>query len=342
MYEWAEFRHFKYLLTILELQGFRAASEQLNTGQPNLSMQAKMFQEYAALRLYEKAKDGRIKPTETGVAFQFIAKSILEAREEAFAALAAIERGEIASVRFGCSPLADQGLFQELCGMHRELLPSCAIQPERNDTPQLVEDVLAGILDAAIVTLPVKGSNLRIEEVGRDRLVLCLRKDDPLAAKSALQLTDLQNNLRVMYHPQRHPAAHSRLLEMLAVAGIELSGYSRASHPSEMQMLVKDGYGVAFAREGSPIDEDLTTRPIAGVDWTVDTVVIYRTHSHPKTIPVLIRKLKRRLRKEGRLAPLAGRKAESGPPRGDSLQLPLLVSSIDPATGDQSKRSPNQ
>src|SRR5260370_39135141 len=90
MYDWAEFRHFKYLLTILELQGFRAAAEQLNTGQPNLSIQAKRFQEYASLRLYEKAKDGRIKPTDTGVAFQFIAKSVLEARDEAFEALAAL------------------------------------------------------------------------------------------------------------------------------------------------------------------------------------------------------------------------------------------------------------
>ena len=55
MYDWLEFRHFKYLLTILELRGFRAAAEQLNAGQPNLSIQAKQFQEYASLRLYEKA-----------------------------------------------------------------------------------------------------------------------------------------------------------------------------------------------------------------------------------------------------------------------------------------------
>ena len=186
MYDWAEFRHFKYLLTILELQGFRAAAEQLNTGQPNLSIQAKQFQEYASLRLYEKAKDGRIKPTDTGVAFQFIAKSVLEARDEAFEALTAIERGDITSVRFCCSPLADQALFQSFCQMHRELIPSCTIRPERDDTMQLVENVVAGVLDAAIVTHPVKHAALRIEEIHRDRLVVCLRKDDPLASEDCL------------------------------------------------------------------------------------------------------------------------------------------------------------
>ncbi len=45
MYEWAELRHFRYLLTILERQGFRATAEELRTAQPNLSVQARQFQE---------------------------------------------------------------------------------------------------------------------------------------------------------------------------------------------------------------------------------------------------------------------------------------------------------
>ncbi len=51
LYDWAEFRHFKYLLAILEKQGFRAASEALCTVQPNLSEHAKQFQENASVRL---------------------------------------------------------------------------------------------------------------------------------------------------------------------------------------------------------------------------------------------------------------------------------------------------
>ncbi|WP_213807191.1 LysR family transcriptional regulator [Granulicella sp. dw_53] len=327
MYDWAEFRHFKYLLAILELQGFRAAAEQLNTGQPNLSIQAKQFQEYASLRLYEKSKDGRIRPTETGVAFQFIAKSVLEARDEAFEALAAIERGEIASVRFGCSPLVDRALFQSFCQMHRELIPSWAIRPERDDTLQLVENVVAGVLDAAIVTHPIKHALLRIEEIHRDRIVVCLRKDDPLASKAALQPMDLQKNLTILYHPQRHPNAHARLLELLGDAGIELEEYSRASHPSEMQTLVKDGYGLALIRQGTTLENELTTRPIAGVDWTVDTVVIYHRECHPKTLPILVRKFKRQLKKdEKQTATKTG--SPSRQAKQESAQLTLLTDKV--------------
>ena len=201
MYDWAELRHFRYLLTILERQGFRVAAEELHTSQPNLSVQARQFQENASVRLYKKLKNGRIRPTETGLAFITLAKLLLETRDEVINALIAIERGEIGSVRFGCAPLVDQSLFRSFCAMHKEMLPACSIRPTHGDTAQLAEEVLTGAVDAAIVTLPLKHTELRIEEIRRDRLVVCLRRDDALASKPALQATDLQDNLAVLYHP---------------------------------------------------------------------------------------------------------------------------------------------
>lgn len=295
MYDWAELRHFRYLLAILERQGFRIAAEELHTSQPNLSVQARQFQENASVRLYKKLKNGRIRPTETGLAFIALAKLLLETRDEVINALIAIERGEIGSVRFGCAPLVDQSVFRSFCAMHKEILPACSIRPTHGDTGQLAEEVLAGAVDAAIVTLPLKHPELRIEEIRRDRLVVCLRRDNALAAKTALQAADLQDNLAVLYHPQRHPDAHERLLELLADAGVRVDQYSHASHPSEMQMLVKEGHGFTLIREGCVLDDELTTRPIAGVDWTVDTAAIYHKLRHPKTVPILVRKLGRQV-----------------------------------------------
>lgn len=174
------------------------------------------------------------------------------------------------------------------------LLPACSIRPTHGDTVQLAEEVLAGVVDAAIVTLALKHPDLRIEEVRQDRLVVCLRRDNPLANKAALQATDLQDNLAVLYHPQRHPDAHERLLELLAEEGVKIEEYSRASNPFEMQMLVKEGHGFTLIREGSVLDEELTTRPIEGVDWTVDTAVIFHKQRHPKTVPILVRKFAKR------------------------------------------------
>ena len=324
MYEWAEFRHFKYLLTILESRGFRPAAERLFTAQSNLSSHAKQFQDAASVRLYDKLKDGRIRPTHTGVAFTFIARDVLKTRMEAIEALIAIERGDITAVRFGCSPLVDHALFHDFCKMHKEFLPNCEIRPERSDTTQLIEDVITGVIDAAIVTLPIENAELRVEDLRRDRLVVCLRKDHPLAMKGSLLPMDLHSNLRIVYHPQSHPRAHARLLELLEDVGVKVENYSRASHPMEMQTLVRDGYGFALVREGIVLDSTLTTRPIAGVDWTVDSAVIYHHQRHPKSIPILIREFKRKLTKDGDKNTAVPRKRSSSTTPDQPIQLKLL------------------
>ena len=324
MYEWAEFRHFKYLLTILESRGFRPAAERLFTAQSNLSSHAKQFQDAASVRLYDKLKDGRIRPTDTGVAFTFIARDVLKTRMEAIEALIAIERGDITAVRFGCSPLVDHALFHDFCKMHKEFLPNCEIRPERSDTTHLIEDVVTGVIDAAIVTLPIENAALRVEELRRDRLVVCLRKDHPLAVKGSLLPMDLQGNLRIVHHPKSHPHAHARLLELMEEVGVKVQNYSRASHPMEMQTLVRDGYGFAMVREGIALDSALTTRPIAGVDWTVDSAVIYHQQRHPKSIPILIREFKRKLTKDGDKTTAVPHKRSSSATKDQPIQLELL------------------
>ena len=297
MYDWAEFRHFLYLLKILEKGGFRVAAEELHTSQPNLTVQARRFQDHAAVRLFRKSKSGQIRPTETGIAFITLARLVLEVREEVIDALVAIERGEIGVVRFGSTPLVDQSLFRSFCTLHKELLPRITVRPTHGDATQLAKEVLDGIADAAVITLPLTHPDLRVEVVRRDRIVVCLRKDHPLAAKAMLQVSDLQDNLTIIYHPQRHLDAHVRLLELLGDAGVTLEDYSCASHPSEMQTLVKEGHGLALIREGTLLEGGLITRRLVGVDWTVDTAVVYHKQRHPKTVPILVRRLKRSLQK---------------------------------------------
>ena len=291
----AEFRHFRYVLAIVEHMGLRAAAEHLRTAEPNLSVQAKQFQENLAIQLFRRAKDGRIQLTKTGVAFKPIAQGLLDAREEAIAALIAIERGQICTLNLGCAPFVDPELFQTICEMHKEIVPDCSIQPTHDDAAQLVEELVSGAIDAAIMTLPISDPRLRAEAIRRDRLVACLPANHSLASKMALRPADLQGNLAVLYHPQRHPEAHAQLMEWLGEGGVQIEKFARASHPTEMQTLVKAGYGLALIREGTVLDAGLTTRPIAGVKWAVDTAFVHNRQRHPKTVPVLLRSLKRRL-----------------------------------------------
>jgi DNA-binding transcriptional LysR family regulator len=294
MNEWAEFRHIRYLLEILKQRGVRPAAESLHTSAPNLCMQANQFQEHFHIRLYEKGIDNRFVPTEAGEAFLVMAPGLFDALDDFIAALIAIDKGELCTLRLGSGTFVDEELFRAACELHKQFLPSCTIRPSHADTTQLISEIASGEIDAALVTLPAEHSELCVEELKRDRLVACLRADHPLAERAAVRPSDLQDHLRVLYHKQRHPEAHAKLMEQLREVGVRVGDYSGASHPSEMQRLVKDGYGLTLMREGTVLDPELTTRPIQGVDWTVDTAFVYHKERHPKSIPVLVRHLKRR------------------------------------------------
>lgn len=295
MNDWAEFRHFKYLLAIAEYLGFRAAAEHLNTVEPNLSVQAKQFQETCGIRLFRRTSRRRIQLTETGIAFKVIARDLLQARDEAIAALIAIERGEIDSLRLGCASCISRDLFYTVQEVHKEILPGCPVRPTHGGTSQLVEELISGAIDAAIVTSTVDDDRLQVEDIRRDRLLVCLRKNHSLAAKEILQAEDLRNTPVVLYHPQLNLRAHVQTLAFLSEVGARVEDFAQASHPTELQALVKDGYGIALVREGTALDPELTTRPVAGVDWTMGISFAYDKRRHPKSIPVLARHLRIRM-----------------------------------------------
>jgi DNA-binding transcriptional LysR family regulator len=263
--DYAEFRHLKYLLAIVEHKGLRAAAEALNITEPSLSRQAREFQQHYKLKLYRRSKTGRIEITRTGQALPIIFRDLLEARDEAIAA----------------------------AQVQGELVPASKIRLFRDNTAQLIKELLHDHLDVAIVSLPVTEDNLRVEIIRRDRLVVCLPAGHLFAKKAALSAADLTHNLTVFRRPSQHPEAHARLLELLGELGVWFEEQAHVSHPHEMLEAVKDGEGFALVREGTPMIDGVTTRPIIGVDWTFDTAVAFSRNPKSRIVPVIAKHLKK-------------------------------------------------
>jgi DNA-binding transcriptional LysR family regulator len=294
MDDYAEFRHLKYLLAIIEHEGLRAAAEALNITEPSLSRQAREFQQHYKLKFYRRSKTGRIEITKTGRALPIIFRDLLEARDEAIAALEAIERGEVETLRIGCTPFVDKKVCERTAQLQRELVPASKIKLFRDNTAPLLQELVHDHLDAAIVSLPVANDeSLRVEIIKRDRLVVCIPADHPLAKKSTLSAADLSHNLSIFRRPSQHPEAHARLLELLAELGVSFEEHAHISHPQEMLEAVKNGEGFALIREGTPMIEGVTTRPIIAVDWTFDTAVVFPRNPKSRIVPVIVKHLKK-------------------------------------------------
>ena len=160
-----------------------------------------------------------------------MARRLLEARDEVIAPLIAIERDEIRTLRFGCGTLVDEKLFRTACEMHKQFLPNCTIRPEHADTVQLVNEIASGKIDGALATLPVDHPQLCVKELRRDRLIVCLRADHPLARKAALRPADLGQS-RSSVPSAWTSGAHTRLIELLGESGVSLEGIFQCLSPN--------------------------------------------------------------------------------------------------------------
>lgn len=307
MDDFAEFRHFKYLLAVAEHKGFRAAADALHTSQPSLSRQIHAFQDHYKIRLFRRNRGKSVTLTPAGEALTVIARDVLEMREHAISALDAIHRGETEVLRVGCSPFVDKDICKTVSALHKKLMPSASIRFSSADTNALIGELRGGHLDAAIVSLPVDDSELKVELLKQEALVVCLPEDHPLAKKPALSGNDLASNLTVFRDPMQHPEAHERLIELLLELGVRFEEHSHTSHPHEMQEAILNGSGFALMREGAALIEGLTTRRIIGVEWTFDTAFVYRASSS-QILPLLAKSLRKQFARS--VIQIAGRKKE--------------------------------
>lgn len=299
-----DIHRFKLVMAVVEHGGIRAAANALNISQPSITRQVNEFQNHYNLRVFRNARGRRHELTNVGLAFPAFARDLVETRDRAIEVLQAIQEGEVSSLHLGCSPFVDRFICERAMQLQTSFLPSSKVHLSTADTAELVSEVLEGKLDAAIVTLPVSDERVRIDLIHRDRLVVCLPEDHLLAHKPSLSAHDLQENLTIFRQPSQHPEAHERLVEMLAELGVGVEEHARSSHPLGMQEAIRSGHGFGLLREGTPLMQGLTTRPIAGAKWTVDTAFIYRAESASPLVRVIGKNLRRQfLRQEPMFPP---------------------------------------
>jgi hypothetical protein len=115
-----------------------------------------------------------------------------------------------------------------------------------------------------------------------------------LAQQSELPAESLNGRLAIFSDPRHHLRAHERLLEMLEGQGITPKISNPTFNSEHVQWMVRERLCIALIRQSEPLHEDLTTRPIQGVNWTIDSAIAYREDHDQEALPLLLRDLEKR------------------------------------------------
>jgi len=269
-----EFRHLEYLVAIAERKNFSKAAEHVLRSQPAVSHQIKMVEADIGYPLL--IRDGRngVHPTPAGEFVLAWARIVLPQKKETFRMAKAIHDGTVPTLRMGFSSFVNGFLLDNFRIAYQGMFPECEINLSSGHTKQVLERLENGTLDCALLPMPIDKDIWNVRQVAHSPLVVCMRSDDPLANQALVEIHEVAPRLKVFRDPELHPAAHARLSEMFAEVGVPLNLASSAATPADIQLMVKQGYGLALIDQLWPLDVGLITRPLAGLHWTADVAFV--------------------------------------------------------------------
>jgi DNA-binding transcriptional LysR family regulator len=187
-----------YFVAVAELRHFTQAAESLGVAQPSLSKQIRTLETELGAPLLSRAR-GNIALTPAGEALLPLAKRILadvdtarlEVRE-----LAGLVRGRL---RLGATPSLCAGLLADVLRKFHDAYPGIRLVVEEGGSRDLVRDLTRGLLDLALVILPLADDTpLVTTPILRENLVVVMPSDQR-PRHVPLRIEDLRNRPLVMF-----------------------------------------------------------------------------------------------------------------------------------------------
>lgn len=292
-----EFRHLRYFVAVFDKSSFTRAADTLHVSQPTISKGIRELEDRLGTPLFFRHSN-RVSPTASGLQLFEYAQPILELHEESLQELRQIHGRAPGDLRVGCETAADKRIVAIAERVYRKLFPASGIATIFAPTEQILERLTSGEIDAAIVTLPSAEPATRVVTLAQERMLVCMRSDDDLAASSTIEASQVTGRLKIFKPPAVHWKAHLNMMKLLEEEGIEIGVPLFATSVDGQFEMVEAGLGLTLVREHSDIPEGLVTRPFARLKWTVDTALLYRPSLRSRGTSVWAMRLERTLKKK--------------------------------------------
>jgi LysR family hydrogen peroxide-inducible transcriptional activator len=186
-----EIHQLRYFCAVAETGSFTRAAEREQIAQPSLSQQIIKLEEELGVRLFDRL--GRtVRLTDMGQIFLPRARVILNELRAAKEEVADKQLLAAGPVCVGVIPtIAPYFLPARISAFCRKY-PESSINVVEDVTARLMDRLRAGLVDMAIMALPIRGHDLECFPLLTERLYAILPKDHRLARNSSVMLKELR------------------------------------------------------------------------------------------------------------------------------------------------------
>lgn len=183
----------EYIVTVERLRHFGRAAEACHVSQPSLSMQIQKVEEEMGITIFDRLKKPVV-PTEKGQQFIEQAKVILRENQK----LNAIMKHEVTQVsgdfRLGVIPTLAPYLLPLFIDAFAQNYPKVKLKIDELKTENIIHDLKADTLDAAILATPLHASGLSERVLFYEKFFLYVGTDHALANRKRIKEDELDGS----------------------------------------------------------------------------------------------------------------------------------------------------
>ncbi|HNY42433.1 MAG TPA: LysR family transcriptional regulator [Bryobacteraceae bacterium] len=241
-----DLRQLEYFCAVARTGSFTRAAEELGIAQPSLSEQIARLEQGLGAALFERL-NRRIELTPLGEAILGKAQALLE---DAAALPEHFERareGVHGPLRVGAIPTILPYYLAPLLKGFTVRFQDVDLHVREGTTAELVQQVLDGMLDVAVVSLPVEGAALVMKELFREPLHLAVPDGHPLAVAEKVQLRRLSEE-RLLILKDGH-CLRDETLAVCDRARARFAGQFEVDQFLTIFELIRAGFGVSIVPE---------------------------------------------------------------------------------------------
>ncbi len=184
---------FDQLVTFLEVarqRSFSRAGEKVFRSQSAVSAQIRQLEQEYGDRLLDRSGK-TVKLTPAGQIFYEYALRLKSLRDESLVAVADHGQTPRGTLMVGANEATCLYVLPEVFGDYCRRYPDVQISIYRNFTYKIVEKLENGSLEVGVLSLPVQSASLKVQPIFRDRLMLMVSPQNPLAKMKAATVGDV-------------------------------------------------------------------------------------------------------------------------------------------------------
>lgn len=251
-----EMHQIRYFLMLSETLNFTRAAERCNVTQPSLTAAIKKLETELGGPLFHRERQ-RSHLTDLGRLMRPHLERILTTNEVAQAEASAYRDGEKAPIRLGAMCTIGPERIVDLIAQLRGEIPSLEMALIEAPGATLVERLMAGDLDVALVGLPDYPSRLDVKPLYGENYVVAFPQGHRFEAMREVPLGELERESYLSRvnceHPHFLDAINFSLDTMPTVI-------FRSERENWIQAMIAAGMGVAVVPEFMPLQPGIATR----------------------------------------------------------------------------------